>query len=224
MLTDKEVEAVCREWQVKSARAKAAIVKKAERLRAMAHAAAPFHSEHLETWRLRSREVNQDFAESFCGEWDGVAPALEAATLEKLFSSQKVKAWESAYRVIQSGLSDPYIAADPEMSSLFKNLLNGIADTADGGMFHATDPDFGGASFLVQDHLVTPKIEKQILSQAGRLHGRKPHTNHAQAAQRLPMMWSEMKDQGKSKTQAARLMADKLGLSVATVRKKLQGL
>ncbi|MBL8388085.1 MAG: hypothetical protein JNK17_07720 [Hydrogenophaga sp.] len=224
MLTDEEVEAVCNEWRAKSARAKAAVFKKAERLRAEAHAAPPFLSEHLETWRLRSREVNLEYAESFCDSTDGLAAALEVATLEKLFSSPKVKAWESAYRVIRDGLSDPHIAADPEMRGLFQDLLSGLSDTADGGIHLSTDPDFGAASFLVQDFLVTPKIQKNVLSQAGRLHGRKPHINHDQATERLPGLWMKLKGKGMSKTRAAPEIAAQLGLSESTVRKKLQGM
>lgn len=224
MLTNEEVDAVCRSWRAMSDDERAAIVRKADVLRAKAHEAPPFQSAHLETWRLRSREIQQDFAESFTADEEGVASALEVATLEKLFSSPKIKVWESAYRAIQDGLNDPCIASDQEMRALFERLLLGIAETADGGMYLAEDPDFGRASFLVLDYLVTPAIERVLLSQAGRINGRKPHVNHAQATARIPSLWEQMRADGKSKNEAAPLIADRLGLAETTIRKKLQGL
>lgn len=218
MLTDEELDTVCEQWRTKSARAKAATVKKAERLRAKAHAAPPFLSEHLETWRLRSRVLAQQLTEfskiPLSDEGDTEAPAIEVAILEKLFTSPRVKAWDSAYRIIQLGLSDPHIASDPELASLFKNLFIAIDDTS----------DYGPASGLVQEYLVTPEIEKEVLSRAGRFHGRKPHINHAQAAARVPALWAEMNGKGLSKTEAAPLIAKEVKLSASTVRKKLQGI
>lgn len=227
MLTDEELDAVCEQWRTKSARAKAATVKKAERLRAKAHAAPPFLPPPLETWRLHSQELSEQLANEgnvpLNDVGDTEAPAVEVAILEKLFTSKKVKAWDRACRVIWSGLCDPDIAADLEMRSLFRNLLSGLADTAD-GISHGTDPEFGAASFLVQDYLVTSKIEKEVLSRAGRIHGRKPHINHAQAAARVPELWAEMNGKGLSKTAAAPLIAKEVKLSASTVRKKLQGI
>lgn len=214
MLTDEETDAVCREWHAKSESAKAATIRRAERLRAMAQAGPRFNSEQLETWRLGSQKLSREISEEWEQCWVGAAPAIEVGILEKLFTSPKIKAWEGAYRVIQAGLSDPHIAADSEMCALFRNFLEGISETADLGMTH----------YLVMGYLVTPEVEKDMISMAGRRHGKKPHINHEQATQRLPRLWADMKKKGKSKTQAAPLIADMLGLSVATVRKKLQGL
>jgi hypothetical protein len=211
MLTDKEADAVFTQWCAKSARAKAATAKKADRLRVMAHAAPPFQSQTLETWRLRSFEICQDLAE---GSGVGEAAAIEVATLEKLFSDPRVKAWESAYRFIQMGLDDPHIRADAGMRSLFKNLLIAIEDTA----------DYGDVRQIVGTYLIDDDLGKELLSRAGRINGRKPHVNHMQATARLPHLWDQMKADGKSKNEAAPLIADRLGLAETTVRKKLQGL
>jgi len=215
MLTNEETDAVCIQWHAKSARAKAATVKKADRLRTMAQTAPPFQCGQLETWRLGSQRLAQDISNEWNDAWMGAAPAIEVGILEKLFSSPRVKTWESAYRVIRAGLDDPHIAADENMSVLFGNLLMGIADTAD---------YFSDVRYIVSNFLVDDEMQKAMLSQAGRINGRKPHINHAQAAQRLPGLWAEMREQGKSKAQAAPLIAGRLGLSSATVRKKLQGL
>ncbi len=110
------------------------------------------------------------------------------------------------------------------MRGLFERLLSGIADTADGGMYHADDPDFGTASFMVLDYLVTPAIKQALLSMEGRINGRKPHVNHEQATARIPSLWAQMKAGVKSKSKAAPLIAERLGLAETTVRKKLQGL
>ncbi len=58
----------------------------------------------------------------------------------------------------------------------------------------------------------------------GQMNGMKPHVNHRKAAAKLPDLWNEMKSEGKTKTDAAPLIAARLGLAVSTVRRKLQGM
>lgn len=214
MLTIEETDAVCRDWHTKSSEEHAKIVERANQLRATAQAAQPFNSEQLETYRLRSQQIAQDLSEDYRDEWRGAAPAIEVATLEKLFTDPRVKAWESAYRFIRMGLDDPHILADAGMYSLFANLLIGIADTAD--CWDVRD--------IVGTYLVDDDLGKKLLSRAGQINGRKPHVNHAQATARLPVLWDQMKADGKSKNEAAPLIAERLGLAETTVRKKLQGL
>lgn len=214
MLTDEEADAVCRDWHAKSSEEQAEIVERANQLRATAKAAPPFNSEQLETWRLRSQQLAQDLSEELGDEWRGAAPAIEVATIEKLFTDPRVKAWESACRIIRMGLDDPHILADAGMHSLFVNLSVGIADTA----------DYGDVRQIVGSYLVDDDLGRELLSRAGRINGRKPHIHHAQATARLPGLWDQMKAGGKSKNEAAPLIAERLGLAETTVRKKLQGL
>jgi hypothetical protein len=215
MLTDDEVNAAVRAWAAKPTKGKAATAKKADRLRAGAHAAPPFHFKYLETWRLGSQHLSEQLFDScdvIC-EGEG-APAIEVAILEKLFSSPKVKAWESAYRVIHAGLNDPHIAAHAETHALFSDLLVAMGEAAD----DVSNPG------IVDFYLVKPETEKALVRSHARAHGMKPHANHQKAARRLPGMWAEQKAAGKTKNEAAPLIANRLGLAESTVRRKLQGL
>jgi hypothetical protein len=222
-LRDEETNAMCQAWHALSPTEKRAVIKKANRLRAMAQAASPFNSEQLETWRLHSRSLAYQISTEW-DDWIGAEPAIEIGILEKLRTSPKIKAWESAYRVIQSGLNDLHISANSEMRTLFSNFLEGLSGTADMVEGLSGTTGVGTAHDSVVLHLVTPEVEKAIIRRASRRNGQKPHVNHAHAERKLKKLWAKMQAEGTSKTKAAPLIAKEIGLSEATVRKKLQGM
>jgi len=154
MLTDEELRAVCAKWEGAAPRTKKALLKKLEAMRAKAQAAEPFISQSLETWRKESEEVCYYSAESF-GDY-GAAPAIELATLQKLFSSQRVAAWEKAARFIKAGLNDPEISSYPELHILFRTAMDAVTETA--------DFEWCGVNEL----LVTPEAAEAVVSQAAR--------------------------------------------------------
>lgn len=213
MLTDKETDEVCRQWHAMSEDQKEELKRRLNLLRGQAFNGPSFGTKWLEIWRLRGFKLAEEIAESEPA-WNGAALAIEVASLERLLFSPKSKAWEAAYRVVCSAFGDSAIRDEPDMLAFFKSLREAISDTS----------DYGATFDIVAYYLVTPEVEKHLLSKAGRINGRKPHVNHAQAAARLPGMWDEMKAKGKSKSNAAPLIAERLGLAESTVRKKLQGI
>lgn len=220
MTPDDEFDVAIREWNDASLEKREAIVKEAKRLRSMALAAPPFNCKWHEDTRLTSREIAKMFEE----EDVGVAPAVEVVLLNRLLFCPKVKAWEAAFQIIQSGLGDPRIAEDSAMRAFFQKLLNGLNEDCPGSRIDSKNPEYGCVNFLIEDHFIDPHTKKRIVSEFGRLNGVKPHINHNRADLEIPNLWAEMKSKGKSKTEAAREIAPKVGLAISSVRKKLQGM
>jgi hypothetical protein len=220
MIPDDEFDVVIREWNAASAEKRGAIAKEAKRLRILARAMPPFDCKWLEKHRLEAHLIAKMFEEDD----KGVAPAIEVHILSKVISCPKIKAWEAAFQVIKSGLDNPHISEDIDTRKLFQKLLTGLNENFPGSRIDPKHPEYGGINFLIENYLITSPITKRIISQAGRLNGSKPHTNHARADLEIPYLWEALKSEGKSKTEAAPTIAQRLGLAVSTVRKKLQGM
>lgn len=143
---------------------------------------------------------------------EDAVPAIELEILERM-QGPRVLAWNTAARFISSALEHPAVRGDSDLMrylTLFHRLvIGGIA---------YPDAD------AIESKLLTPKAEQLAVRQAGRRNGLIPHVNHARANEKLPGLWEKMKDEGKNKTEAAPLIAAQIGLSVKTVRRKLQGM
>lgn len=215
MLTDSETDAVCRDWHSKTEAEKDDVFLEVQRLRRMAYDRPSFHVAGFETWRLRSEEIARDISENWEDTWRGAALAIEATALEKLLFSQRVEAWERACQILQMATSDPAINADADAWSLFRNLRDAVTDEADANDIHCR---------RIVRLLVDDELRKQIYSEVGREHGKKPHVNQVGIAEKIRERWKTLQGRGASKNEAAPLIAKEVHLAPETVRKKLQGL
>lgn len=215
MLTDEETDAVCRAWHSKTDTEKDAVLSELRRLRRMAHDRPAFCVPGFEAWRLKSEEIARDVSENWEVGWVGAASAIEAEILEKLLFSQRVEAWDRACQILQLAANDPAINSDPDAWSFFRHLRDAVLNEAD-----SSDTP---SRWIVRS-LLDDGMRKQIHSEVGREHGKKPHVKREGVMEQVREKWMHLDKQGFKKNKAAPVIADELHLAQSTVRKKLQGL
>lgn len=212
-MTDEETDAICRTWHSKTDTEKDAVLSELRRLRRIAHERPAFRVFGYESWRQNSEEIARDISENWEVGWVGAAPAIETAVLEKLLFSQRVEAWERVAHILETAVDDPAVNGDVAVWDLFRRFRYAVSEEAD----YSDNP-----VRRIVGCLVDRELRNEIISVSGRINGMKPHKNHIRDAMKVPILWEQHKAEGKSKNEAAPLIAMELGLAKATVRKKLQ--